>query len=200
MTGTAKLHYYRAQGRGNQVRLALSAAGIPFEDVYPTCGFPPSEEQKNTWMKIGGNITTNIPMLEMDGKVYTQSMAVSFAVARKGGLMPSGDDALYITDKLASDAEDFRTASYKCVTTWGASQELADQFVADVIPKHFENFERQLNESGKAFFVTDELTIADILVYDAVVNFGTNREPNALDGFSALKEWKGRVESNQGIA
>jgi len=37
-----KLHYYPATGRANMIRLALSAANIPFEDVYPSGGFPVS--------------------------------------------------------------------------------------------------------------------------------------------------------------
>ena len=41
-TMTNKLHYYPATGRANMIRLALSAANIPFEDVYPTGGFPVS--------------------------------------------------------------------------------------------------------------------------------------------------------------
>jgi len=42
LTMTNKLHYYPATGRANMIRLALSAANIPFEDVYPTGGFPVS--------------------------------------------------------------------------------------------------------------------------------------------------------------
>ena len=39
---SAKVHYYQATGRANAIRLALAAANIPFEDVYPNGGFPVS--------------------------------------------------------------------------------------------------------------------------------------------------------------
>lgn len=42
----ASLYYYPATGRANVIRLALSAANIAFNDVYPKSGFPPSEEDK----------------------------------------------------------------------------------------------------------------------------------------------------------
>ena len=50
----------------------------------------PSKEDKEAWRKVGGNSTTNIPMLEMDdGKVFTQSGAVLRAVGRMGNLLPT---------------------------------------------------------------------------------------------------------------
>jgi len=198
---SAKLHYYQATGRANVIRLALAAANIPFEDVYPNCGFPPSEEEKTKWRKIGGNTTTNIPLLEMpDGKVYTQSQAVLRAVGRMGNLLPADGDGLYTTDKIIDDAESLRLESYKCFVSWGAPQALADAFVDAVLPLHLGNLERQLALSGGDYFVGDSLTLADVACYDAAVNYGCNRVPAALDAFPTLKAWKERVESgNEGI-
>lgn len=199
MPSIAKVHYYPAAGKANQIRLALAASGIPFEDKFATT-FPPSPQVKEEWVRLGGNTTTNVPMLQMDDKVYTQSAAVLRAVGRKGGLMPEGADDLYMTDKLIDDAEDLRNESYKCMVHWGVPQELADTFIAEVLPKHLGNLERQLKSSTGAFFLGDKLTIADIAVYDAVVNFGSDREPTALDEFAALKKFKEDVEANEGIS
>ena len=139
-------------------------------------------------------------MLEMDdGKVFTQSGAVLRAVGRMGNLLPTDDDGLYTTDKLIEDAEDLRKESYKCFISWGASQESADEFIATVLPLHLGNIERQLKQSSGDFFLGSDLTLADIAIYDAVVNMGSNRVPTALDSFSTLKEWKTKVESNEGI-
>lgn len=197
---TAKLHYYPATGRGHAIRLALSAANIPFEDAYPEGGFPPSAEVKEGWQKIGGNTTTNVPMLQVaDGKVFTQSSAVLRAVGRMGGLMPSTDDELYMVDKLIADAEDLRGEAYKSFIPWGATSEMADAFIKKVLPLHLGNLERQLKNSTGDYFVGDSLTIADISVYDVCTNFGANRVPGALNEFPALKAWVDKVESNEGI-
>eukprot|EP00579_Thalassiosira_antarctica_P001058 CAMPEP_0201874906 /NCGR_PEP_ID=MMETSP0902-20130614/7024_1 /ASSEMBLY_ACC=CAM_ASM_000551 /TAXON_ID=420261 /ORGANISM="Thalassiosira antarctica, Strain CCMP982" /LENGTH=220 /DNA_ID=CAMNT_0048401851 /DNA_START=52 /DNA_END=714 /DNA_ORIENTATION=+ len=197
---SAKVYYYQATGRANVIRLALAAANLPFEDVYPS-GFPPTEEDKVAWRKLGGNTTTNVPMLEMaDGKVYTQSQAVLRAIGRMGNLTPKDDDGLYVTDKLIEDAESLRMESYKCFITWGAPQANADAFIETILPLHLGNLERQLKESSGGYFLGDSLTLADVACYDAVVNFGSNRVPLALDAFPELKAWRGRVESgNEGI-
>ncbi|KAL7529691.1 hypothetical protein ACHAXR_003101 [Thalassiosira sp. AJA248-18] len=195
----AKVHYYQATGRANAIRLALAAANIPFEDVSPTP--PPSDEVKAAWRELGGNTTTNVPMLEMpDGKVFTQSQAVLRAIGRMGHLLPKDDDGLYLTDKLLQDADDIRSESYKSLITWGAPQELADAFIETILPLHLGNLERQLKQSKGGFFLGESLTLADVACYDAVVCFGANRVgPTALDAFPELKAWKGRVEANEGI-
>jgi len=197
---SAKLYYYPATGRGNQIRLTLAAGNIAFEDVFAT--FPPSKEQKEEWRKLGGNTTTNVPMLQFGDKFYSQSSAVLRAAARKVGLMPSDEEEKYTADKLIADAEDLRTKAYGSFVIWGASKETAEKFVSEVVPLHFGNMERQLNESSGDYFIGDKLTVADIAIYDAVMNFSSNRIPGgvAFDGFDALKAWTKLVEANSGIA
>eukprot|EP00984_Skeletonema_dohrnii_P020061 scaffold9695_cov74-Skeletonema_dohrnii-CCMP3373.AAC.4 len=197
---TNKFYYYAATGRGHAIRLALSAANIPFEDEYPQGGFPPTAEAKDLWRSIGKNTTTNIPMLQMtDGRVFTQSSAVLRAVARIGGLMPTDEGELYMTDKLLADAEDLRGEGYKSFAPWGATEEAVEAFINKVLPLHFGNLERQLKESTGDYFIGDSLTIADIACYDAIVNFGSNRAIGSLAEFETLKAWVDKVESNEGI-
>lgn len=139
-------------------------------------------------------------MLELpDGRVYTQSGAVLRAIGRKGNLLPADDEGFYRVDKLIEDAEDLRGASYKSFVPWGATQEAADAFVETVLPLHLGNLERQLKQSSGGFFVGDSLSLVDVACYDAVVNFGSNRVPTALEAFPELTAWKGRVEANEGI-
>ena len=202
----AKVYYYSATGKGHQIRLALAAADIEFEDVFPTCGYPPSEEQVLEWRNLGKNTTTNVPMLEMpDGKVYTQSFAVMKAIGRFGNLLPSCDDDLYKTDKLMADCEDFRSLSYKSFMIWGAPKEVYEKFIYERMPVHFENFQRQLlqnsNGDGGYFVVKDRLTLADVAVYDAIVNYGVNRAPSdCLDKFPQLAQWVKLVETHPRIS
>lgn len=197
-----KLYYYKATGKANQIRLTLAAADIDFTDEYPAA-FPPTPEEKLAWRKLGGNATTNVPMLQIGDKYYSQSSAVLKVAARLGGLVPdeNNHEAVYFTDKLIADAEDFRIEAYKSFVTWGATKEAADNFINEVAPLHFGNMERQLKEAGSDFFLGDKLTVADITIYDAVVNFGKNRIPgDSLSEFGALKEWIKRVEASPGIA
>lgn len=113
--------------------------------------------------------------------------------------MPKDDEALYLMDKLLADAEDVRSESYKCFVPWGASQEVVDAFIHNVLPLHLGNLERQLKISKGDYFVGDSLTIADISCYDAVVNYGSSRVPGVLDGFPVLKAWVEKVEEIEGV-
>ena len=65
-------------GRGEPVRIALHAAGIAFEDVR--WSFP--EFGKNR-----GSLRFNaVPTLEIDGKVITQSNAISRYIGKMAGI------------------------------------------------------------------------------------------------------------------
>ena len=194
----AKLYYFAATGRGNQIRLAAAAAGIEFEDV--TAAWPPSDEQRKEWARIGGNTTTNVPMLVFDdGRVFTQSSAIVRAVARMGGLMPTSNEDLYIVDKILADCEDLRSLAYSSFSGFGASQDKADAYIDGGFAKHAGNLERQLGEND--YFAGHKLSLADISVYDALVNYGTSTIPgDALKDQPKLKALIKRVEANPGIA
>ena len=202
MSNKAKLYYYKASGRANQIRLCLAAAGIDWEEVNPG-GFPPAPEDVESWKNIGGNTTTNIPMLVMaNGKVYCQSHAIIRAVGRAGGLMPKSDDgdSMYLLDKIIADAEDLRAAGYKSLTEFGAPQDAIDKYIDEILPKHLANFERQLTSN---WFTGSTMTVADCTAYDAIVAFGISRVPDEImdeSKYPKLKSWIKRFEENEGIA
>ena len=187
---STKLHYYGAHGRAQQIRYTLAAGGIAFEDVCPA-GFPPTAEEKANWTSIGGNTTTNVPMLEMDGKVYTQSTAVLRVAARKGGLMPTDAEELYQVDKIIADCEDIRSNGYKAIAMFGATPEAQENYMKNVLPLHLGNLNRQLGD--KAHFVGDSLTVADTSVFDILFNNALSMVPDSLNDFPNLKKFHDHV-------
>ena len=84
----AKLYYWPARGRGEQIRIILSDAGIPFVDVTwdPSKGEAAKLDFFKECKKMGGHGTTNIPMLEQGGKFYTQSSAIIRKIGRDAKL------------------------------------------------------------------------------------------------------------------
>lgn len=206
------LYYYQALGRANQIRLCLAAAGMEWEEEYPS-GFPPTAQDIATWKTLGGNLVTNVPMLVLDDDVdgnesqfYCQSSAILRLVGRKGHLMPNhhgqngkqDEYALYLMDKIIADAEDLRAASYQAMRIFGGDEAGIVKFVQHVLPLHLQNFEKNL--ANKDFFTGPKLTIADFTAYDAICSFGETRVPGCLSSHPKLQEWKKRVESNVGIA
>ena len=47
--------------------LDCGAGGVEWTDV--SAAFPASEDDQAKWLALGGNLTTNVPMLVMGGKV-----------------------------------------------------------------------------------------------------------------------------------
>ena len=97
-----------------QVRLVFAEAGIEFvDDSFDM----KSEESKQAFFAkcrgLGGNLTTNIPMVFIDGQYITQSLAVLKYLARKYGLYPSDAQGQYVVDNLIETANDLRSLNYK---------------------------------------------------------------------------------------
>ena len=104
------------------IRYTLVLSGLDWEDCFPK-GMPPTQEDKDLWLKLGKNTTTNVPMLVDGDKVYTQSGAVLMAAGRKAGLIPADEDGQYMTDKLIADASDLQGCAFKAVKMFGATKD-----------------------------------------------------------------------------
>jgi len=210
-----KLHYFNGAGRANQIRLVLVAGGVEFQDVHPK-GFPVTPEEKAKWAELTNNTTTfSVPIMTIDEgtddqKVYVQSSAILRKAGRLGDLKMTlkndedGDQEAYLTDRAIADADDLRSQAYKAFVIWGASQESADKFAKEILPKHIENLERQLVNAGGDFWGgSSTMSIADATLYDAIVFFGVRLIDGAKDIANpcgpALKAWISRVESNERI-
>jgi len=193
------LYYYGAQGRAQQIRFTLVEGGIDWtDDCSP---FPAPEGQKEKWQEIGGNLTTNIPMLVMDGKAYTQSSAVLRHAARKGGLMPADEGQQYEVDNIIAHADDFRAEAYKVI--WGTLLGKPDpavngNFKDVILAKHFKNFERILGD--RDFFIGGSCTVADIVVFDLVNNYSFNLFPATKAQFPKLAAFLERMQARPKIA
>ena len=73
--GVPTIHYldFKSRGRGQVVRLLFEDAGIAYEDVrYPDDEFPKAKDSKISEM----NPTKTIPVIELNGKILTQSYAI----------------------------------------------------------------------------------------------------------------------------
>ena len=194
---TVKVYYFPVQGACQGIRYTLAAGGIAFEDVTAKA-FPPTQEDKDLWVSLGKNTTTNVPMIVVGDKAYTQSTAVIRQAARLGNLMPTGDDDLYLSDKLIADASDLNSAAMKGIKMFGATPEAEKKFVNEDLPKHVGNIERQLGDNE--WFVGGKLSVADIAVYDALTSKCRSLVPDCLGAFPKLDAFVKRVEALPNIA
>ncbi|GMI48144.1 hypothetical protein TrCOL_g12089 [Triparma columacea] len=181
-----KLYYWPARGRAEQIRLVLADGGVEFEDVNWGLSNIQDEAMKEQFFedcrKLGGHTTTNIPMLEMDGKIYTQSSAIIRHVGRITGAY----SGCYEEDQLLATVEDLRSANYKAMRVFGATEKAIDEYIKVILPKHLTNFTRLLNQSSAFYLTGSKCSIADLSLYDAL-HVVERQVPGTLDKFPRVK-------------
>ncbi len=154
-----KLTYFDLAGsRGEEVRLALSMAGVPFDDIRVDRARFGEMRAKTPF--------GSLPVLEIEGKgVFGQSNAILRLIGRQHGLYPDDLFEAARHDALMDAAEDFRARISPSMRMQdederkAARQELADGYV----PQWAECIERQLGDGP--FVGGDRPSVADIKLY-----------------------------------
>ncbi len=154
---TYKLTYFdMVGGRAEPVRIAFHAAGIEFEDER--IAFPEFMEMR------GSTRFNSVPVLELDGKVVTQTNGMCRYVGGMAGLYPKDDlQALYCDEALGAIEE----LLHRLAPTFGlegdelkaAREELADTWIGTIVKGLGELLER-----GGDYFADNKLTVADMKV------------------------------------
>ena len=197
-SGKPKVYYYPARGKANFIRLIFAEADVEFDDeVFDMT----NEADKAAFLAkvkvMGGHTTTNIPLVYIDGKYLTQTMAITMYLARKYGLYPKDIAGAYRADMLMAAAEDFRTENYKPMPLMGGGAEQKKKYEEEVVPKHLANFARLLGASD--YFVGSKLTCADLCVWETL-STANCLVPGVLDKHPTLKAFHDRVLERPRIA
>ncbi|WAR25561.1 SCR11-like protein [Mya arenaria] len=164
-----KLYYFEVRGAAELARLIMKQAGQDFEDIringlteWPT---------KKLEMPLNA-----VPVLEVDGKKFCQSMAIVRYLAREFDLMGSNNmEALVIEELL----EIFTEITVKHLMKMYYEQdqdkkvEKMKEFKETGMPPYIKLMEKRLmeNNDGKGFYVGDKVTVADLAIYNTMFNF-----------------------------
>lgn len=107
------LTYFNFDGsRGQECRLALAAAGVPFEDI---------RLDRPEWMALKPSTPYGaLPILTEDGRTLAQSNAILVYVGRKYGMHPADTWAAAEHEAVMQSCEDLR---YKAALPAGMSDE-----------------------------------------------------------------------------
>ncbi len=157
---TLKLTYFDFDGgRGESIRLALAMGGIPFED--DRFGFDQWPDQQ------AAAPLHQVPVMEVDGEVITQSNAMNRYVGKLSGLYP--DDALEALhcDETMAAVEDVLG---KIVTTFGIEDDEEMRKAREALTEgpltlYLGWFGNMLAHRGGRYFAGDRLSVADLKVF-----------------------------------
>ncbi|XP_022112172.1 S-crystallin SL11-like [Acanthaster planci] len=189
------LHYFKARGRAESIRLAFKLAEIDFEEV----NFDFSE-----WPKYKANYPTQqVPVLEVDGRMFGQSKAILRYLAKEFGLYGKTNIETAFIDQAIDMVEDI-WAPFNAIFTapLGSKAEKVEKFLAETVPKVYQALERLLGlEVAGDFFVGKTITAADLFFFTAVdLVDHMSKGANSLENHPKLDALKGRIAANPKIA
>jgi glutathione S-transferase len=154
-----KLTYFDFHGgRGEPARLAFHIGGIAFEDNrFPGSTF--AEVRKS--MPLG-----QVPVLEVDGVMVTQSDAITRYAGKLANLYPTDAFQALLCDEVLDAVED---ANVKLGTTFGltgdALKEARTAFITGPLPLYLRWLQTQLQAHGGEYFADGRLSVADLKVF-----------------------------------
>ena len=174
-----KLHYFGGYGRAEAIRMALSHAKAPYENVYYSFG------EDMAKLKASGNLEFGqVPALEIDGKFYSQSVSILRFIGLKYGYYPTDNaEVSWAIDSTIDSLGDVMNAFYKAAFADEATKpELFKTFFGTTLPQWFTAInKRLLANSSKNFIVGDKITIADFALAGFIYSLYLNELSQAKD-------------------
>jgi glutathione S-transferase len=185
-----------AGSRGEEVRLALTLAGMAFDD---------NRIDRATFAKIKPDLPfASLPTLELDGRgVFGQSNAILRLIGRKHGLYPEDPFEAARHDALMDAAEDLRHRISPTMRMENAVEKKVarQQLSADYLPQWGRCIERLLGEGP--FVGGERPGIADIKLYmvDRWISSGDIDDipPDIFDPYPRLKAVAGGIASHPAV-
>ncbi len=164
------LYYFKIPfWRAEVSRLSLYIGNIPFED-YRIQG-DDYDKFKQTGELPNKKIAPfkQLPVLEVDGKIFAQTGAIARFCGKLSGLYPKNDDYnAALIDQIIEGAQDINYL----VTLSGRDKDNERKKIARNIlatrhlPKWFQFLENLLKQNTKSiYFVDSDLTIADLAIW-----------------------------------
>jgi len=158
-----KLTYFDFDGgRGEPARIALSSAGIAFED--DRVAFADWLARKKD-ARFGG-----LPLLEVDGQVLTQSNTINRYVGRLTGLYPEDPWQAALCDEACDAVEEYHGEISRSFGIKDPEElrRVREELVASKFPLYLKAFDAMLRERGGEWFADGRLTIADLKMKEVV--------------------------------
>ncbi|XP_053317564.1 hematopoietic prostaglandin D synthase-like [Spea bombifrons] len=146
-----KLTYFNMKGRGELIRYIFAYMNAEYKDI---------RIERGNWPAIKPSIPYGkLPVLEVDGVILHQSLAIGRYLARKAGLSGKTDlDDAHI-DALLDSIDDFIAAFPRSYKVDAESKKKQDEFLKTAAPPLLDELEKSLGD--KQWFVGDSVSLVD---------------------------------------
>ncbi|KAL3668104.1 hypothetical protein V7S43_006968 [Phytophthora oleae] len=188
-----KLTYFAGPGRAELSRLILSAGNVSFED---------ERLDRDAFLAIKPTLPLGqVPVLEVDGTTYSQSMAIARYAAKLTGLYPQNPLECLRVDMVSESLVDIKAliteVTYRTPDE-ATKAEKTKTLLEESVPKTFKLLEGFVQKGP--FFLGDKMTYADLQLFDLVKNALANFAGFSLDKYPKLTGLVAKVEANPNVA
>ena len=191
-----KLHYFGGNGRGSISRAILSIGAPNFENVII------GMDQWGSLKTSGTYEFQQLPLLEHNGKKYTQSVAIELYLARQFKLYGKNAEEEYQIDSLLCTLDDLLPIIFKIAFTFSEEDkkqvEANKKALLEKLTLYYSVFEKRYVANGtKKYFLGDHFSVADIYLTVLINNVynlvkeqcpGTKVAPNVMKLITRVKE------------
>ncbi|KAL5018476.1 hypothetical protein ScPMuIL_004198 [Solemya velum] len=189
------LTYFDGKGRAEMIRMALVLGGLEYKDVR--VGFPEWPALKPT-LPLG-----MMPVLEVDGKIMSQTLAILRYVGRECGLYGKNSWEQAEVDCHLDTLYDIFVTHGRFIQEQDLEKKKKAMIAHrdEAVPKIVGIMEKALtdNSNGKGFLVGSSLTIADIALY-SILDYPQEVYGFTLDKFPKVAAHRKMIESMPKIA
>lgn len=188
-----KLTYFAGPGRAELSRLILSAGNVSFED---------ERLDRDAFLAIKPTLPLGqVPVLEVDGTTYSQSMAIARYAAKLTGLYPQNPLECLRVDMVSESLVDIKAliteVTYRTPDE-AAKAEKTKKLLEESVPKTFKLLEGFVQEGP--FFLGKKMTYADLQLFDMTKNALANFEGFSMNNYPKLTGLVAKVEANPNVA
>jgi len=143
-----------------------------------------------------------LPYLEINGKMYGQSIAVQKFLAMEyggGDLYPKGAEDQLLIDSIALAREDLLIAEGNFAF---AADEAAKKEMQGKLDKQYDQFlpkiEKILSSNTSGFAVGKKMTLADIIIFEGTQGL-SQHQASTLEKYPAISALRAKVAGTKGI-
>merc|ERR1712071_149661 len=159
-----KLTYFNVRGRAEPARLILAQAGVEYEDA---------RIEREQWAALKTTVPMGqLPCIQVEGKTICQSMAIARYCAKRFGLAGETDLEAALADQAVDAVADLINMFVPVMKEQEADKkaELGKTLKEEKLPAWLNMMEGVLKAQGGSYFSGNDLTWADILMYNLMSN------------------------------
>ena len=151
------IFYFEFNGRALISKAILHYLKIPFKSVKFT------QDQWQNEMLSGKYEFNQLPALEMNNKIYVQSIAIEVLLAKKYNLMGDNFEDEWSISSILCSKNDLITHLRPFVRPDMTITDFEkEKFLNYILPLYISAYEKRLNCSRGKYFICDKVTLADI--------------------------------------